>query len=121
MTWVERRFGFAVAQAYAGHQNASQGTRAIGATGTYVRAGLPEVATALSTLTGESHPLTPGRITYRHQPSFSRSLTLEITEGTAKAEPARSVQNAVPLVTGCGHELVRHLSERAPIDYAHAR
>ena len=27
------------------------------ATGTYVRAGLPEVATALAVLTGESHPL----------------------------------------------------------------
>jgi hypothetical protein len=57
LTWVERRFGFAVAQAYAGHQNASQGARAMGATGTYVRAGLPEVATALSVLTGEQHPL----------------------------------------------------------------
>jgi integrase/recombinase XerC len=57
LTWVERRFGFAVAPAYAGHQNASQGARAMGATGTYVRAGLPEVATALSVLTGERHPL----------------------------------------------------------------
>jgi integrase len=59
LTWVERRFGFAVAQAYAGHQNASQGARAMGATGTYVRAGLPEVATALSVLTGEPHPFAP--------------------------------------------------------------
>ena len=55
----KRRFGFAVAQAYAGHQNASQGARAMGATGTYVRARLPEVATALSVLTGEPHPLAP--------------------------------------------------------------
>ena len=31
----------------------------MGATGTYVRAGLPEVATALSALTGERHPLAP--------------------------------------------------------------
>jgi hypothetical protein len=60
LTWVERRFGFAVAQAYAGHQNASQGTRAMGATGTYVRAGLPEIATALFVLTSEQHPLAPG-------------------------------------------------------------
>jgi len=29
------------------------------ATGSYVRAGLPEVATALSVLTGEPHPLAP--------------------------------------------------------------
>jgi len=31
----------------------------MGATGTYVRARLPEVATALSVLTGEPHPLAP--------------------------------------------------------------
>jgi hypothetical protein len=42
-----------------GDQNASQDIRAMGATGTYVRASLPEVATALSILTGESHPLAP--------------------------------------------------------------
>ena len=59
MTWVERRFGFAVAQAYAGHQDAVRGARAMSATGTYVRAGLPEVATALAVLTGEPHPLAP--------------------------------------------------------------
>jgi integrase len=59
VTWVERRFGFAVAQAYAGHQDASRGARALSSTGTYVRAGLPEVATALSVLTGEPHPLAP--------------------------------------------------------------
>jgi integrase len=60
LTWVERRFGFAVAQAYAGHQDASRGARALSSTGTYVRAGLPEVATALAVLTGEPHPLAPG-------------------------------------------------------------
>ena len=59
LTWVERRFGFAVAEAYAGHQNASRGARAMAATGTYVRAGLPEVATAVAVLTGEPHPLAP--------------------------------------------------------------
>ena len=59
LTWVERRFGFAVAQAYAGHQDASRGARAMSSTGTYVRAGLPEVATALAVLTGEPHPLAP--------------------------------------------------------------
>jgi integrase len=59
LTWVERRFGFAVAQAYAGHDDSNRGARAMGATGTYVRAGLPEVATALSALTGEPHPLSP--------------------------------------------------------------
>ncbi len=54
LTWVERNFGFAVAQAYAGHADHGRGGRAMA---TYVRAGLPEVATALAALTGEAHPL----------------------------------------------------------------
>ena len=57
LTWVERNFGFAVAQAYAGHEDNGRGARAMGAMATYVRAGLPEVATALAALTGEPHPL----------------------------------------------------------------
>jgi integrase/recombinase XerC len=54
LTWVERNFGFAVAQAYAGHADHS---RDGSATTTYVRASLQEVATALATLAGEPHPL----------------------------------------------------------------
>jgi integrase len=54
LTWVERHFGFAVAQAYAGHEDHGRGGRAMA---TYVRAGIPEVATALAALTGEPHPL----------------------------------------------------------------
>jgi integrase/recombinase XerC len=54
LTWVERNFGFAVAQAYAGHEDHGRGGRAMA---TYVRAGIHEVATALAALTGEPHPL----------------------------------------------------------------
>ncbi len=54
LTWVERQFGFAVAQAYAGHEDHGRGGKAMA---TYVRAGLPEVAAALAALTGEDHPL----------------------------------------------------------------
>ena len=54
LTWVERNFGYAVARAYAGH--AESGSEA-GATATYVRASLAEVAAALAALTGEPHPL----------------------------------------------------------------
>lgn len=54
LTWVERHFGFAIAQAYAGHEDHGRGGRAMA---TYVRAGLPEVATALAAMTGEPHPL----------------------------------------------------------------
>ena len=57
LTWVERNFGFAVAEAYAGHEDNGRGSRSMGAMATYVRAGLPEVATALAALTGEPHPL----------------------------------------------------------------
>lgn len=53
LTWVERNFGYAVAHAYAGHTASGDA----GATSTYVRASLQEVATALATLTGEPHPL----------------------------------------------------------------
>jgi hypothetical protein len=53
LTWVERNFGYAVARAYAGHT----GSGDAGATSTYVRATVPEVAAALAALTGEPHPL----------------------------------------------------------------
>ncbi|MGH3189731.1 MAG: hypothetical protein ACRDOL_21205 [Streptosporangiaceae bacterium] len=49
-----RNFGYAVARAYAGH---TDGGGESGATSTYVRASLSEVAAALAALTGESHPL----------------------------------------------------------------
>ncbi|MBW0009365.1 MAG: site-specific integrase, partial [Pseudonocardiales bacterium] len=56
LTWVERNFGYAIARTYAGHtDNGNAGT-----TATYVRASIPEIATALATLTGEPHPLAPG-------------------------------------------------------------
>jgi len=53
LTWVERNFGYAVARAYAGHADGGEA----GATSTYVRASLSEVAAALAALTSESHPL----------------------------------------------------------------
>jgi integrase len=55
LTWVERNFGYAVAHACAGHTDGKGDTGS--ATTTYVRATLTEVATALSALTGEPHPL----------------------------------------------------------------
>jgi integrase/recombinase XerC len=57
LTWVERNFGYAVARAYAGH---TDGGSDVGATSTYVRASLSEVAAAVAALTGEPHPLTTG-------------------------------------------------------------
>jgi integrase/recombinase XerC len=57
LTWVERNFGYAVARAYAGHTGSGSET---GATATYVRASLAEVAAALAALTGEPHPLATG-------------------------------------------------------------
>ena len=42
---------------YVGHEDNRRGSRSMGAMATYVRAGLPEVATALAALTGEPHPL----------------------------------------------------------------
>ncbi|MFD1051127.1 tyrosine-type recombinase/integrase, partial [Kibdelosporangium lantanae] len=54
LTWVERNFGYAIARAYAGHTDS---TGDAGTTTTYVRATMQEIATALSALTGEPHPL----------------------------------------------------------------
>ncbi|MEV6848866.1 site-specific integrase [Actinoplanes sp. NPDC051411] len=55
LTWVERNFGQAIARGYAGHSDGGpQGVTAI-----YVRPTLYEIATALSSLTGEHHPLAP--------------------------------------------------------------
>ena len=53
LTWVERRFGYAVARAYAGHTDSNNA----GTTASYIRADVHEVAAALAVLTGESHPL----------------------------------------------------------------
>jgi integrase len=57
LTWVERNFGYAVARAYAGHNDSNHNA---GTTTTYVRATIHEVATALAALTGEPHPLASG-------------------------------------------------------------
>jgi hypothetical protein len=54
LTWSSGTSGYAVARAYAGHTDGGSDT---GATATYVRASLPEVAAALAALTGEPHPL----------------------------------------------------------------
>jgi integrase/recombinase XerC len=63
LTWVERNFGFAVAHAYAGHTDGRG--ESVSVTSTYVRATLAEVATALSALAGEPHPLAlPGGAQY---------------------------------------------------------
>jgi integrase/recombinase XerC len=53
LTWVERNFGYAVAQAYAGHEDQGRSARTLA---TYIRAGLPGVAAALAVLTGERTP-----------------------------------------------------------------
>jgi integrase/recombinase XerC len=79
LTWVERQFGFAVAQAYAGHEDHGRGARSMAAMATYVRAGLPEVATALAALTGEPHPL---------------AVTFSGADGANRPEAARTELNA---------------------------
>jgi integrase len=60
LTWVERNFGFTVAQAYADHEDHGRSARTMA---TYIRAGLPEVAMALPSSPGEPES-GPGRATY---------------------------------------------------------
>lgn len=52
LTWVERHFGYGIARAYAGHTDSAGA-----ATTTYIKADLHAVATALTALTGQPHPL----------------------------------------------------------------
>ncbi|GIM96855.1 tyrosine-type recombinase/integrase [Paractinoplanes toevensis] len=54
LTWVERTYGYAIARAFAGHADSATEP---GATATYVRATLQELAAAVAALTGEPHPL----------------------------------------------------------------
>ncbi|MFI7026268.1 tyrosine-type recombinase/integrase [Micromonospora sp. NPDC049900] len=54
LTWVERNFSYAVARAFAGHNDSGGDT---GTTTTYVRASLQEIAAAVAALTSEPHPL----------------------------------------------------------------
>ena len=77
LTWVERNFGYAVARAYAGH---TDGGSEAGATSTYVRASLAEVAAALAALTGEPHPLAT---TEGWSLPSSSSAPIEIEKGMA--------------------------------------
>ncbi|MEV6557544.1 site-specific integrase [Nocardia sp. NPDC051756] len=56
LTFVERNFGYAVARAFAAHADP---TGKSGATLTYVRASIEEVAAAVQMLTDEPHPLAP--------------------------------------------------------------
>jgi hypothetical protein len=51
------------------------------ATGTYVRAGLPEVATALAVLTGEPHPLAPEGPSTDTSNSSNSAVRAEFLEG----------------------------------------
>ncbi|GAB3890382.1 hypothetical protein GCM10029964_061810 [Kibdelosporangium lantanae] len=52
LTWVERHYGYGIARAYAGHTDTTGP-----ATTTYIKANLHDIATALSTMTGQPHPL----------------------------------------------------------------
>ena len=54
LTWVERHYGYSIALAYAGHKETPSDA---GTTARYTKATLEEVATALTGLTAESHPL----------------------------------------------------------------
>jgi site-specific recombinase XerD len=52
LTWVERHFGYGIARTYAGHTD-THGSP----TATYIKADLHDLATALTALTGQPHPL----------------------------------------------------------------
>jgi integrase len=65
ITAVGRLAGYPVAQAFAGHSPPT-------VTGRYLHASLAEVAAAVASLTGESHPLAHGQHGYANAPGCSR-------------------------------------------------
>jgi hypothetical protein len=66
ITWVERRYGYAVARAYAGHTDTASAP-----TATFAKSRIGEIAAALAALTGEPHPLAASEDTER-QPRLRR-------------------------------------------------
>jgi site-specific recombinase XerD len=72
ITWVERNFGYGIARAYAGHNYRTGDT-----TNTYIKANMQEIATALSTLTGEPHPLARNPPVEQACIAFDRSSNLQ--------------------------------------------
>lgn len=84
ITWVERRYGYGIARAYAGHTD-NKGA----STTTYIRGLNHEVAAALSELTGQPHPLAlpacdDSRRNPSHQPGRRAMVaSREARDGTA--------------------------------------
>lgn len=70
ITWVERRYGYGIARAYAGHSDTASAP-----TATFIRALLTEVAEALSALTGEAHPLLARDGSYRSPQHPDRTVS----------------------------------------------
>ncbi|MFL6116839.1 MAG: tyrosine-type recombinase/integrase [Catenulispora sp.] len=78
LTWVERHFGYGIARAYAGHTD-SPGP----ATTTYIRATLREIATALTALTQQPHPLASAHPSAGSCPSAPSSAVDAFSVGVA--------------------------------------
>jgi len=72
ITWVERRYGYGIARAYAGHTDTASAP-----TATFIRARLTDIAGALSALTGERHPLLDPPSS-RHAPFLISQHTREL-------------------------------------------
>ena len=70
ITWVERRYGYGIARAYAGHTDTASAP-----TATFIRARLTEVAEALTALTGEPHPLLASEGSYRGPQQHDRTVS----------------------------------------------
>jgi beta-lactamase regulating signal transducer with metallopeptidase domain len=100
LTWVERNFGYAVARAYAGHTDS--GGQA-GATSTYVRASLAEVAAALSQ---------PERqVLLAHERAHASSLHYLFTTVARLAAAANPLLR--PVAAAVGYTVERWADERA--------
>ncbi|ONI91431.1 hypothetical protein ALI22I_08735 [Saccharothrix sp. ALI-22-I] len=95
LTWVERRYGYAVARAYAGHTDTKGGS-----TLTYIKGMPQDVARALSAYTGEPHPLMGLAVVARLPADGGAGGSPGARSGTERRVAHRADQPPRPAVPG---------------------
>jgi integrase len=100
LTWIERHFSYAVARAYAGHTHRGDA----GTTATYVKATLQEIAQALASMTGESHPLADADPMTAMLTAQSRPW-LSVPPALAELPPSGGSRGVIAITTGVSRQL----------------
>jgi hypothetical protein len=124
LTWVERRFGFAVAEAYAGHDGSNRGGRAMGATGRCRsrRPGTCPASMTGSVLTRASWPFVPLSSSLRSKSGYRTDrgdcLQVEVVrlQVAARIDPQLHPGHVPGLVGGQEQHRVANIDRLDPRD-----